>query len=447
LLALPFVATVEQQLGREEGGEDTWGTQRSEFHVELKPDTTVDQAQAQQKIRDVLAGYPGLNVEVVTFLGDRLSESLTGETAQELVNISGEDLDALDKAAAQIGGILAKVPGVVDLAVPHASETPAIRITLDPKALGAYGVRSQTVLDAIQTAYAGATVGQTYTGVRKIDVVVIVPEELRHRPEQVGALLIGSPSGPVPLRKLAQVSTSETRFSVDHENGLRRVTVTFNVKGRDLTSVVEEAKRRVAAAVPPRSGVTYVFTGQAEAGQAGIIELALYAAVAMAGVMVMLFMGFRQRAHPWLALANLPFSLIGSILVIGLARIGLSLGTLVGLATVFGVGARNSILLLAHYEHLVEHEGAVWNEETVIRGAAERLVPILMTATVTALGLAPLAAGMTRPGQEIQGPMAVSVLGGLVSSTLLNLVMLPALAKRFSYRSSAQPHTVASPAQ
>jgi Cu/Ag efflux pump CusA len=209
--------------------------------------------------------------------------------------------------------------------------------------------------------------------------------------------------------------------------------VTFNVKGRSLRSVVDEAKRQLAAALPARGGLYWRFAGQAEAGRAGVIELGLYALLALVLVMMVLFLCFHRRAHPWLVLVNLPFSLIGSILVIALSGVGLSVGTLVGLATVFGVGARNSILLLAHYEHLVEVEGARWNEQTVLRGAAERLVPILMTATVTALGLAPLAIGMARPGQEIQGPMALSVLGGLVSSTLLNLLVLPALAKRYSY--------------
>jgi CzcA family heavy metal efflux pump len=433
LLALPFVATVEQQLGRSEGGEDIFGPQRSEFHVELKADSTVDQAEAQDQVRKVLEGYPGLNVEVVTFLGDRLSESLTGETAQEVVNIYGEDLDTLDKVSAEAGEVLAKVPGVVDLQVPHASQTPAMRVTLLPQQVAAYGLRSQDVMETIQAAYAGATVGQTYAGVRKIDVVVIMPEALRHRAEQLGALMIGSPFGPVPLRNLARVTPSEGRFTILHEQGQRRVAVKFNVKGRNLQSVVSDAKRQLAAAIPPRSGLHWRFSGQAEAGRSGVIELGLYTVLALALVVMVLYLCFHRRAHPWLVLVNLPFSLIGSIFVIAVTGIGLSLGTLVGLATVFGVGARNSILLLAHYEHLVEVEGASWNEETIMRGAAERLVPILMTATVTALGLAPLALGMTKPGQEIQGPMAVSVLGGLLTSTLLNLLVLPAFAKRYSY--------------
>jgi CzcA family heavy metal efflux pump len=434
LLALPFVATVEQQLGRSEGGEDTWGTQRSEFHAELKADAGIDQAAAQDRIRKVLGGYPGLNVEVVTFLGDRLSESLTGETRQEVVNIFGDDLATLDTVAAEAGDVLGKVPGVVDLQVSHVAQTPAMRVTLRPERVAAHGLRAQEVLETVQTAYAGVTVGQAYAGVRKVDAVVIAPEGVRQRTEQLGALLIGSPFGPVPLRELADVSPSEGRFSILHEDGQRRVAVTFNVKGANLQSVVKEAKRRLAAAMPPHGGIHWQFTGQAEAGHAGVVQLVLYAALALALVVMLLFLCFHRRAHPWLVLINLPFSLIGSVLVIALTGVGLSVGTLVGLATVFGVGARNSILLLAHYEHLIETEGATWNEETVLRGASERLVPILMTATVTALGLAPLAIGMSRPGQEIEGPMAVSVLGGLMSSTLLNLLVLPAFAGRYSYR-------------
>jgi Cu/Ag efflux pump CusA len=202
------------------------------------------------------------------------------------------------------------------------------------------------------------------------------------------------------------------------------------VVGRSLQATSQDAQARVAALkLPP--GVYVEFTGAAEAQRASEAQMALYTAFAVVLIGLLLFICFHWRANTWLVLVNLPFSLIGAVVGIALTGSGLSVGAMVGLVTVFGVSARNAILLLAHYEHLVEAEGAPWNAETVLRGAQERLVPILMTAAVTALGLMPLALGASQPGQEIEGPMAITVLGGLITSTFLNLVVLPALAERF----------------
>ena len=197
----------------------------------------------------------------------------------------------------------------------------------------------------------------------------------------------------------------------------------------------QDAQAKVAALkLPP--GVYVEFTGAAEAQRASQNQMLLYTGFAMVLIGMILFICFHWRANTWLVLVNLPFSLIGAVVAIALTSGGLSVGAMVGLVTVFGVSARNAILLLAHYEHLVEVEGAPWNVDTILRGAQERLVPILMTAAVTALGLMPLAIGLHQPGQEIEGPMAVTVLGGLISSTFLNLVVLPALAERFGGPSS-----------
>jgi Cu/Ag efflux pump CusA len=358
VLALPYISTVSQQLGRAEMGEDTSGPHESEFHIELKPNASVDQAEAEDALREIVSHYPGLQTEVVTFLGDRISESLTGETAD---------------------------------------------IT---------------------------TVGQTYAGIRAVNVTLLLPESARNRPELLSALMIASPFGPVPLSQVARIVPTQTRYMVAHDGGQRFVSITFNVVGRGLQATVDDAKARVdALKLPP--GVYAEFSGAAAAQTASRNQLLLYTAFALVLIGMILFISFHWRANTWLVLVNLPFSLIGSVAAIVLMGSGLSVGAMVGLVTVFGVSARNAILLLAHYEHLVEVEGAPWNADTVLRGAQERLVPILMTAAVTALGLMPLAIGLHQPGQEIEGPMAVTVLGGLISSTLLNLVVLPALAERF----------------
>ncbi len=439
ILALPYVASVEQQVGRAELGEDTWGPHRSEFHVELKADTQVDQGAAQEALRGILEHYPGLQSEVVTFLGDRISESLSGETAQVAVKVYGQDLDALDAAGDRIAAVLGKLPGVVDLQFKRQGGTPAISIQLRPEALVASGLNAQNVLDGIAAAYAGAQVGQTFSGTRTVDAVVLLPDALRHRPGQLAQLMISGPLGPVPLAQVARMLVTQDRYSIEHDGGQRRISVTFNVSGASLQDVVQQARRAIATQVALPPGVYTEFTGAAEAESQTREQLLMYSGLALALIVMILFVAFRWRANSWLVLANLPFALLGSVAAIALTGIGLSLGAVVGLVTVFGVSARNAILLLAHYEHLVEVEGAPWNIETVIRGANERLVPILMTAVVTALGLAPLALGMNLPGQEIEGPMAVTVLGGLLSSTLLNLFVLPALARRVSAVSPRPP--------
>ncbi|HEX3848719.1 MAG TPA: efflux RND transporter permease subunit [Steroidobacteraceae bacterium] len=429
VLALPFVKSVEQQVGRAELGEDTWGPHRSELHVELKPDAAVDQAEAQARLREIVGKYPGTQSEVVTFLGDRISESLSGETAQVAIKVFGDDLNALDAAADRIVGVLGKVQGIVDLQFKRQSGTPEISIKLRPESLAAAGLRAQDVLEAVQTAYGGDKVGQTYRGTRTVDVDVILPAALRHDPASLGRLMIPSSMGPVPLAQVAAVQLSQDRYSIEHDGGQRRVSVTFNVAQGSLQGIVESARRAIAASVALPPGVFLEYTGAAAAERETRSELLLYSALALALILLILFVAFRWRINSWLVLMNLPFSLIGSVVAIAATGIGISLGSVVGLVTVFGISARNTILLLAHYEHLVGMEGAPTTLDTVIRGAHERLVPILMTASVTALGLAPLAFGLRAPGQEIEGPMAVTVLGGLASSTFLNLFVLPAFAR------------------
>jgi CzcA family heavy metal efflux pump len=431
VLALPYVQTIEQQIGRAELSEDTWGPHRSEFHVELKPNATVGQGAAQEELRGILKHYPGIQSEVVTFLGDRIGESLSGETAQVAIKVFGDDLDALDTTADKVVAALGKIKGIVDLEFKRQSGTPTIAIYLIPDALAATGLKVQDVLDTIETAYAGAKVGQTFNGTRTVDVTVLLPDSVRHQPTQLGQLMIASPLGPVPLSQLAHVELTQDRYSIEHDGGQRRVSVTFNVDSGSLQDVVRRAHEAIAKSVVLPAGVFLEFAGAAEAERQTRVELGLYSGLALALIVMILFIAFHWRANSWLVLANLPFSLIGSVVAIAVSGVGLSLGTVVGLVTVFGVSARNAILQLAHYEHLVEVEGLPWSQELVLRGANERLVPILMTAAVTALGLAPLAIGLNRPGQEIEGPMAVTVLGGLLSSTLLNLLVLPALAERF----------------
>lgn len=435
VLKLPYVKTVEQQIGRAELSEDTYGTNASEFHVELNPEVEIDQEDTEKGLHEILSRYPGLQTEIVTFLGDRINDSITGETAAVAVRVYGNDLDALDKAGNDIVRAISDVPGIRDLQFARQSGTPQFNVQLSSAALRAYGLKRQDVLDAIQANYAGMPAGQTYAGTRSVDVVLLQADRFRDRPEALQGLMISGPLGTVPLSNVATVRPTEGRYDIRHYGGARFVSVTFNVEGASLQSAAAAAKVKIDQTVALPPSTYFEFVGAAETERAARVQLMLYSGFALALIVMVLFTCFRWPAHAWLVLANLPFSLIGGIFAVGLTGLGLSLGALVGLVTVFGISARNAILLLAHYEQLVLDEGSPWTAATVVRGAQERLIPILMTAAVTALGLLPLALGLSKPGHEIEGPMAVAVLGGLLTSTFLNLILLPVLAQRFGRKS------------
>jgi Cu/Ag efflux pump CusA len=309
---------------------------------------------------------------------------------------------------------------------------PVLGVTLDPTALAAVGLKGQDVLNTIATDYAGTNVGEAYSGPRTVDVIVQLPDRWRRMPEQLGALTVTGPLGLVPISSVARIVPTSGRYRIEHENGERFVAVTFNVSGRSLQSVVGDIQDRLAKGVAAGVGTRIEIAGAAAAEQHTRSQIGAYSMLALVAVILILFATFHWHANPWLVVANIPFSLIGGIAAISASGIGLSLGALVGLVTVFGISARNAILLLSYYEVIVDTDDLPWTEDVVIRGANERLTPILMTAILTALGLAPLAFSMAQPGLEISGPMAITILGGLASSTLLNLFLLPALAARFA---------------
>ena len=430
LLKHPRVATVEQQAGRAEQGEDTWGPHRCEFHIELKPGPASEEAQVQEEIREILSFFPGTQNEVLTFLGDRIGETLTGETAQVVVRLFGEDLDALDVAAKEVAGVLHGQPGAVDVRVKNPPGTPRIVARLRPEALLRYGFRPVEVLEAIQTAWQGTEVSQVFDGSRVVPVSVVLDPETRADPSAVGHLAIQNAAGrSLPLGELADVFSAPGRFSLFHDGSRRLQTVTCNVKeGVDPGPFVAAAKAAVEARVKLPSGVYAEWSGEAGEQKAARNELLVQGGIALVVIVMLLSLIFQRADRVALVMANVPFALIGGLLA-ALATGGvLSIGSLVGFVTLFGISMRNSIMMVSHYSHLVEKEGREWNLETVKQGASERLLPVLMTALVTALGLLPLALGKGEAGSEIEGPMAAVILGGLVSSTLLNLILLPSIA-------------------
>ncbi|MCI0540425.1 MAG: efflux RND transporter permease subunit [Verrucomicrobiales bacterium] len=431
LLANPHVRCIAQQVGRAENGEDTWGTHLSEFHVELNPVSGEEAEFIPAELRTALLKFPGATFKIMPFLVERMEETISGATAQVVVNLHGDNLSALDSAAAQVRGVMTSLRGAVDVVIESQPGAPEMVARLRRDRLRQFGFRPAEVLDAVQTAYQGSDVAQVFDGNRVHDVAVILHPQERRYPETLAALLVRSSIGTrMPLAELADVYLGTGRYIVIHEGAQRRQQVTCNVAGGDGASFLSEAKQRLARVNLP-AGVRVVFGGSAVAQKLARNELLLHSAMAGSGVVLLLWVVFRSGRNLLLVLANLPFALVGGVLAIFAGGGLLSIGSLVGLVTLFGLTMRNSIMLVSHWEHLVREEGQPWNLETAIRGASERLVPILMTVLVTALGLLPIAISAGEAGHEIEGPMAIVILGGLVTSTLLNLLALPALAQRY----------------
>ena len=284
----------------------------------------------------------------------------------------------------------------------------------------------------MQSAFQGTTVAEIYEGNRVFDVVVALDPTHRQDPESVGGLFLQNAQGTrLPLRELADIYPSSGRHLIVHDGARRRQQVTCNVEGRDVGSFMAELKRKVAEQVKFPAGVYPVFGGSAELQARARRELLVHSVLAGVGIVLLLALVFRAGRNLLLILANLPFALVGGVLAVFASGGMLSIGTLVGFVTLFGITMRNSIMMVSHFEHLVHEESMTWGLATAMRGASERLVPILMTALVTALGLLPLALGSGEAGREIEGPMAIVILGGLVTSTVLNLLVLPTLALRY----------------
>jgi CzcA family heavy metal efflux pump len=434
LLAIDGIASVEQQIGRSEGGEDTWGPEKSEFHVELKPNLSgAKQDEVEASIHKVLDGYPGLETEVLTFLGDRIGESLTGETAALAVNIYGGDPDTLAATAEQISTELSGVKDAGDVQVQTPPSTPSVHIDIDRAAAAQHGLTPVDILSAVQSAYEGVTAAQIYRNDRALDVAVTLPNELRQSPEAVSELLVRGTDGSMArLGDIAKVTLDESRTIISHNGGRLLETVTANPEPAAVARVTKAAQAAISAHVKLPTGVYLEYVSVADEANKARNELLLNTGMAIVGIIALLTLAFGSGRAVGLIVASAPFALVGGVIAVALTGASLSLGALVGFVTLIGVAARNSILLLAHTQQLAD-EGHDWSLATVIRATQERVTPILMTALVTALGLLPLAFGTGQAGREIQGPMAIVILGGLITSTLMSLLVLPAMIWRFRH--------------
>ena len=430
--AIPGVRLVDQRAGRASDIVDPVGVNVSELGIDLKPLSGSGQSRVLAAIQHTLDGFPGVTSSVNTFLTERIDETISGYTAPVIVNLFGNDLDILDAKAQEIARVLSGIPGAIGVSVQSPPGTPQLVVRLRQDQLTRYGFEPVDVLAAIQAAYQGVDVAQVFQGNRVYDVTVSLRAGSRESPAEVGALPLRNLEGvTVPLGQLADIAQSIGRSQISHVGGLRLQTVSSNVRGRTVSDFVAEAQARIKRDVKLPNGTYVIFAGEAQARAQSQHDLLVHALIAGIGIVLLLFMALRSSRALLLVLLNLPFALVGGIAMVLLGGGDLSLGSLIGFVTLFGITLRNSIMLISHYQHLVEREGMTWGAEAARRGASERLLPILMTALVTAAGMLPLALFSGSPGNEIEGPMAIVILGGLITSTALNLLVLPTLALRF----------------
>jgi CzcA family heavy metal efflux pump len=429
LRAIPGVRNFGAHIGRAEAADEVVGPNFTELWISLDENAPYDESVA--RIKAAIDGYPGLYRDVLTYLRERIKEVLTGAGATVVVRIFGPDQAELRAAAERVRAKVAGIPGVADLKVEQQVLVPQIQVIPRPADLATFGLTAGEVRRQAQTLVAGQKLGEIYHDQKAFDVALWGEPAVRGDLHALADLMILSPSGaPVRLRDVADVRIMPAPNEVKRENGQRRIDVTLNVAGADLGGVARAVESAVAQ-VPFATGYSPRVLGEYAALQESRQRLWSTGLLCLIGILLLVWLEFRSGRITALVALSLPFALVGGVVGVALTGGVLSLGSLVGFVTVIGISARNGIMLLSHYDHLRRVEGEAFGPALILRGAEERLVPILMTALCAGLALLPLVVAGDKPGHEIEHPMAIVILGGLVSSTLLNLFLMPALYARF----------------
>ena len=432
LLAVPEVTSTARRTGRAELDEHVQGVESAEIDVRLSMhDRPKDEVLAD--IREKASLLPGTNVTIGQPISHRIDHMLSGTRANVAVKIFGDDLQVLRGIGAQVHAEMRQVRGVVDLSIEAQAEIPTLRVRVDADQAARYGIPSGEAAAALQMARAGKVVGHVLEGQVAVPLVIRYARDAQGSDlDAVGSTLIeASDRSQVPLSAVATIQRDRGPNFVMRENVQRRLVVQCNVSGRDLRSVVDDIQARVSRAVPLPPGYHIEYGGQFES-EAQASRTLLWLSLAVVGaIFLLLTSAFGSSRDGLLVMLNLPLALIGGVIGVYLAGGVLSVASIVGFITLFGIATRNGIMLIAHIRHLRENEGVVDFRAAVVRGAVERLVPILMTALAAGLALIPIAMSMGEPGSEIQAPMAMVILCGLLTSTALNMIVVPTVYERF----------------
>ena len=429
LRSIPGVRNCGSHIGQALLADEVVGIDFGENWISVDP--AVDYDDTHAAIQAVVDGYPGLRRDVQTYLKERIREVLTGSSDAVVVRIFGPDLEVLRQKSIEVEAALDQIPGIIDLHRELQIEIPQVQVEVDLAKARAYGIKPGDVRRATSVLLASEEVGDVFVAGKAYDVHVWTTPAVRQNLTDIAALPIDTPiAGQVALGDLASVRVAPASNVVSHEDLTRRINVDANVRGRDLGAVIRDVEEALDKIEFPQ-GYHPELLGEYAERQAAQDRLLIYALAALIGVFLLLQASFGRTRLAMLTFLTLPSALVGGILAAFLTGGVLSLGSLVGFFTVLGIAARNGIMMINHFQHLERYEGETFGPALVVRGARERLAPILMTALATGLALVPLAIAGDLPGHEIEHPMAIVILGGLITSTLLNLFVVPSLYLRF----------------
>lgn len=431
LLTYPEIVVTGRRTGRAELSEDAEGVQYNEIEVELRSGEGMrSQADLVAALRKDLAQVPGASLSIGQPLSHRIEHMLSGTRAQLAISLYGPDLSVLRQKAEEIRRVAAGTPGVTDLFVEQQTLVPQVQITIDRAAAGRYGLRPGTISQAIQTAFNGSVASQVLEGQATFDLVVWTDSSSRNNIGLIRSLLIDTPSGAkIPIAQVATVTQGTGPNQITREAVQRKIVIQSNVQGRDLSGFVNDLRGRLAQQVQLPQGYFLRFGGQFEQQARAQRQLLSLGGVSLVVIFLLLFLAFGSLRAALLVLSNLPLAVIGGIFAVYFTNKTISVASIVGFITLFGIATRNGIMMVTHYMRL-RSDGKSW-DEVVWQGSMERLNPVLMTALVASIGLVPLALRAGQPGTELQYPLAIVILGGMVTATPLTLLLIPALYNRF----------------
>jgi CzcA family heavy metal efflux pump len=437
LLKIPEVETVGYRLGRAERGDHVVPVSTVEFDLEFTRETERERSEIIAEIRATMQTIPGTFSALSGPLADRIGHMLSGVSAKVAIKVFGPDLDELRRIGTDIAEIAREIPGMEEARVEQQAPIPQLRIEIDRKRAMAYGVTPGALNAELSALMGGEAVSEIYEGQRVYDLVIRLPQEWRESPQKLSQLYIDTQSGQrIPLNYVADIRHATGPNNILRENTVRRFVVSINPTVDDLNAAVETLQREVAERIQLPEGYTLSYEGEYEAQAKAKRTILITSAIVLLVISFLLYSYFRNFAFVLLVFTIVPISLVGSIFLTEITLNNISIATLVGFIAVSGISARNNIMLISHYLHLMRHEGERFTRKMVERGTQERLIPILMTAISAGLALVPLLLATEEPGKEILNPIAVVIVGGLVTSTLLGLGVTPAIFYTFCRKSA-----------